>query len=101
MRVASSLALPFTNTGEKSGRVKGIARDTICNNGTETGPSGNRGRTYNMGNPQHKLGAIKDPMHIMIGKAVVIGVSSTCSRWVFEVFNNLLDLIIHDELTNH
>ena len=99
--MASSLALPFMNTGEKSGRAKGIAWDTICNNGTETGLSGNRGRTYNMGNPQHKLGAIKDPMHIMIGKAVVIGVSSTCSRWVFEVFNNLLDLLIHDELTNH
>ena len=54
-----------------------------------------------MGSPQHELGAIKDPMRITIGKAVVTGVSSTCSRWVLEAFTNLLDLIIHDELTNH
>ena len=31
MRVALSLALPFTNAGERSGGVKSVARDSFCN----------------------------------------------------------------------
>ena len=56
-----------------------------------------------MSNPQHKLGAIKDPMRAVIGTEVIIGVGSTCSHWVLQlgVFDNLLDFIVHDELMNH
>ena len=55
-----------------------------------------------MSSPQHEFGANKDPMRAATGKAAIIGVSSTRSRWVLqlEAFDNLLDFIVHDESMN-
>ena len=57
-------------------------------------------RTYDLGSPHHKLGAVKDPMCVAIGEATVIRVGSTLPGRVLllETLDNLLNLVIKFEL---
>ena len=95
-----AFALPFTNAEERSGGTKGVARSTFCNDNSETGYKNGREGAHDLASPHHKLGAVEDPMCILIEVAVFRWVSFTFPDRVLllEALDDLFKIIIELEL---